>query len=140
MRAILAIPLLVACSQRSMPEVETGAFDPADSVHETDDALRVEIHRRLVPLQQMPIVAELMSGLPMSGLADITADVTVPKTDGTPRYRQVTGSISFACPTGCTIGDDRAKLSLRTLGGVDFGHLTLDRFDAHAELRGAVSI
>ncbi len=137
MRAILAISILAACSQRSLPpeEVETGAFDPATTVHETDEAIRVEIHRREVPLQQMPIVAEVMSGLPMSGLADITVDLSVPKADGKARYRQATGSVAFACSAGCTLGNDRTKLSVRGAGEVDFGHIKLDSVDARAELR-----
>ncbi len=136
MRAVIAMSILLGCSQRSLPEeAETGAFKPEDAVHETDDAIRVDVHRREVPLQQMPIVAEVMSGLPMSGLADITVDLTVPKVDGKPRYGQTTGSIAFACPKGCTLGDDRTKLSLRDLGDVDFNHLTLGTLDARAEVR-----
>ncbi len=135
MRVLLVISVLVGCSPRSiMEEGETGAFRPEDSVHDTEDAIRVEVHRREVPLQQMPIVAEVMSGLPMSGLANITVDVTVPKVDGKARYRQATGSFAFACPTGCTLGNDRAKLVLRDLGEIDVGHVTFDRIDARAEL------
>ncbi|MEO9187821.1 MAG: type II secretion system protein GspN [Kofleriaceae bacterium] len=128
---------LLACSQSSTPpEVELGAFDPASVVHETDDAVRVEAHRHEVPLQDLPIVARVMSGLPMSGLADLAIDLTVPKSAGVPHYREATGSIALSCPTGCTLGDGHTRLAVGGTEGLDFGQLVIDKLDVRAEVSG----
>lgn len=137
MRTAAVVVLLVsACSQRSTPEeVETGAFRPEDAVHETDGAIRVDVQRRLVPLEDMPIVASVMAGLPMTGLADISIDLTVPKSAGAAHYREASGAIAFRCPTGCALGDNQTQFAPRGQPGIDFGHLALDSLDVRAEVR-----
>jgi hypothetical protein len=135
MRTAIAAALLVAgCSQRSTPEEhETGAFDPKDVLHESDDAVRVEVHRRAVPLQDMPIVNEMLGGLPMSGLADVSIDLSVPKENGVTRYCEATGTIAASCPAGCELGDGHARLAARGRT-IDFGHITLDQVDAQIDV------
>lgn len=137
MRTVIAVAwFIVGCSQRSTPEeVETGAFDPKAIVHESDDALRVEVHRRAVPLQDMSIVAETLGGLPMNGLADVSIDLTVPKQGGVPRYREANGTIAASCPTGCTLGDGQAKLAAHG-AAFGFGHLAFDKIDGRIDVHG----
>jgi type II secretion system protein N len=137
MRAVLALAFaFTACSQRSTPEeVETGVFDPAETVRRTDDAVRVEVHRRDVPLAEMPIIAQSLLGLPMSGMGNVAIDLAAPRTDGRVRFRQASGTIALSCPAGCRLGDDRAKLEFGGLGAVDFGHLAFDSLDLRATVQ-----
>jgi len=127
---MLGLALLAACSK---PSIEKGAFKIEDVVETTDDAVRVQVDRREVPLREMP-VASLLAGLPMSGFADIAIDLTVPITNGKHDYRKASGSLAFVCPTGCTVGDDVTQLQIPGLGGISFGHLTFDKVDVRAEL------
>jgi len=136
MRTVLVVAALAACSQRTAPDdVEIGAFDPRSTLHDGSDALRVSVHRKDVPLQDMPVVAEIMGGLPMSGLADLAIDLAVPKTGGVAQLKQATGSIAFACADGCKLGDDRAKLTVHGLGPIDFGHLAIASIDARVDVK-----
>ena len=118
------------------PPVEKGAFKLEDVVQTTSDAVRVQVNRSEVPLREMP-VASLLAGLPMNGLADVVIDLTVPGAEGKHDYRKASGSISFRCPTGCTIGDDTAKLQIPGTGGggISFGHVKLDKVDVRAEVQ-----
>ncbi|HEX7836198.1 MAG TPA: type II secretion system protein GspN [Kofleriaceae bacterium] len=104
-------------------------------VQTTDNELRVQVNRREVSLREMP-VASVLAGLPMTGLADIAIDLTVPTAGGKHDYRKASGSIGFGCPTGCTIGDDATKLQLSafTSDGISFGHVTFDKVDLRAEI------
>lgn len=137
MRAVLALAFAITgCSQRSTSEeVETGAFDPADTVRRADDSVRVAVHRRDVPLAEMPIIAESLWGLPMSGMANVAIDLAAPRIDGRVRFGQASGTIALSCPAGCTLGDDRAKLAFGGLGAVDFGHLAFDSLDIRASVQ-----
>lgn len=123
------VALICGCSKQS-PPVEKGAFKLEDVVQTSDDELRVQVDRREVPLDEMP-VASVLAGLPMTGLADIAIDVTVPGAGGQHDYRKASGTIAFGCPTGCTIGDDVARLVTSSLkrDGISFGHVTFDRAD-----------
>ncbi|MBA3462504.1 MAG: type II secretion system protein GspN [Deltaproteobacteria bacterium] len=137
MRAVLALALAITgCSQRSTSEeVETGPFDPADTVRRSDDAVRVEVHRREVPLAEMPIIAQSLWGLPMTGMGSGSIDLAAPRTDGRVRYSQASGTIALACPAGCTLGDGRTQLAFGGLGAVDFGHLAFDSVDIRASVQ-----
>ena len=99
-------------------------------VQTSDDELRVQVVRREVPLQEMP-VASVLAGLPMAGLADIAIDLTVPVAGGKHDYRKTSGTIAFGCPTGCTVGDDVTKLVTSSLSndGISFGYVTFDKVD-----------
>jgi type II secretion system protein N len=116
---------------KDSPPVETGAFELADVMHTTADGLRVQVDRREVPLGEMP-VASLLAGLPMNGLADIAIDLTVPGSAGKRDYSRASGSVTFGCPAGCTVGDDVTRLGIA--GGVSFGHLAFDKVDVRVEL------
>lgn len=138
MRPVIAVPLvlLLGCGQRSTPEeVETGAFKPEDVVHRTDDMIRVDVRRRQVPLQDMPIIAETLAGLPMSGLADVAIDLTIPRAGGTPKYKAMSGSITASCPAGCFLGDGTSQLAFGELGKVEFGRVALGVVDVRAVIR-----
>lgn len=127
--------LIAACS--TPLRAERGAFKLEDVVHTSDDAVRVEVNHREVPLEEMPL-ASLLAGLPMSGLADVAIDLTVPGAGGKHDYRQATGSIALACPAGCTLGDDASKLQPSKpagASGIPFGHVTFDKVDVRAEVR-----
>ncbi len=160
MRPVIVAILLLGCSQRSTPEeAETGAFNPEDMVHRTDDMIRVDVRRNQVPLQDMPIIAATLAGLPMSGLADVAIDLKIPRAHGMVAYKAITGSIAASCPAGCFLGDGKTQLSSDGLGKLDFGrvalgavdiraviangHLTMDQFDltsADLELHGRVRV
>lgn len=131
---VFAVPWIAGCAADPRP-VKTGAFKLEDVVRRTDDALRVQVDRREVPLREMP-VASLLAGLPMTGLADVAIDLTVPGAGGKHDYRRASGSIALGCPSGCTIGDDAARL--RPPGapgdGIPFGHVTFDKVDVRAEV------
>ena len=137
MRAVLALAVAITgCSQRSTPEeVESGAFDPADTIRRTDDAVRVEVHRRDVPLAEMPIIAQSLWGLPMTGMGNVAIDLAAPRVDGRVRVGQASGTIALSCPAGCTLGDGRTTLAFGGLGEVDFGVLTFDSLDIRASVQ-----
>jgi type II secretion system protein N len=119
------------------PPVAKGAFKIEDVVQTTDDAIRVQVNRREVPLREMPM-ASLLAGLPMTGLADVAIDLTIPGADGKHDYQKAAGSISLGCPTGCTIGDDAARLQPAKTwdpAGIPFGHVTFDKVDLRAEVQ-----
>jgi type II secretion system protein N len=115
--------------------VEIGAFNPDDAVHRTDDMIRVDVRRKDVPLQDMPIIAATLAGLPMTGLADVTIDLTVPKARGAVKYNEISGSIAASCPAGCGLGDSKAQLALPGIGNVDFGHIDLGALDLRVVIR-----
>lgn len=135
MRTVIAVTLALAgCNQRSTPEeVETGAFDPSAAVQDSADTVRVDVHRRDVPLEAMPIVAATLGGLPMSGLADVAIDLAVPVQGGARRYRESSGSIAVSCAAGCVLGDDRAKLTVRGQA-LEFGKVAIDKLDARVDI------
>jgi type II secretion system protein N len=127
MRVAVAVVVIAGCSP------DSGAFDPDDAVRDSFDAVRVEVHRRDVPLEEMPIVTRLLRGLPMSGLADVEIDLEVPKHGGVPQYRRARGSIAVRCAT-CAVGDGTAKLKLPDMDGIPFGQLELGRFEAWGDV------
>ena len=119
------------------PQAGKGAFKIEDVVKTTDDAVRVRVNHREVPLEEMP-VASLFAGLPMAGLADVAIDLTVPREGGKHDYRKAAGTIAVGCPAGCTLGDDSARLQVPGAmgdGGISFGHLSFDKVDLRAEVR-----
>ena len=128
--------LIAGCST-GPPQTEKGAFKVEDVVQTTDDTIRVQVNRREVPLQEMPM-ASLLAGLPMTGDADVAIDLTVPGEGGKHDYRKVAGSIAVGCPAGCTLGDDAARLRSpgpMGAGGIPFGHITFDKVDIRAEVQ-----
>jgi type II secretion system protein N len=132
--------LLGGCAS-GPPTAEKGAFKLEDVVHVGDTGMRVQVNRREVPLEQMPIAA-LLGGLPMTGLADIAIDLTVPAASGKQDFRKAAGSIAFACPAGCTLGDDTAKLQIaKAADGISFGHIAFDEVDLRAKIdKGHVKV
>jgi type II secretion system protein N len=127
---MLGLVVVIWGCSKEQPPVEKGAFKIEDVVQAGDDELRVQVARREVPLHEMP-VASVLAGLPMTGLADIAIDLTVPGAHGTYDYRKASGTIAFACPTGCTLGDDVSKLVPSPVmnEGISFGHITFDKLD-----------
>ncbi len=139
---MLGLVVLIYGCTKQPPPVEKGAFKIEDVVQTSDDELRVQVARREVPLHDMP-VASVLAGLPMTGLADIAIDLTVPSAGGKHDYRNASGTIAFACPTGCTVGDDVSKLVISSLSndGIAFGHVTFDKVDVRMQIdRGHVKV
>jgi type II secretion system protein N len=132
---MLGLVVLICGCSKEPPPVEKGAFKIEDVVQTSDDELRVQVARREVPLQEMP-VASVLAGLPMTGLADIAIDLTVPGAGGKYDYRKASGTIALGCPTGCTIGDDVTKLVTSSLpnDGISFGHVTFDKVDLRMQI------
>jgi type II secretion system protein N len=130
----LVLGCLIAGCSAAPPRAEKGAFKVADVVQTTDDAIRVQVNHREVPLQEMPMAA-LLAGLPMAGLADVAIDLEVPGAGGKHDYRRTAGSIAVVCPAGCTLGDDAARLQSPSPrgGSLPFGHITFDKMDIRAE-------
>jgi type II secretion system protein N len=132
---MLGLAALICGCSKPPPPVQTGAFNIEDAVQMGDSELRMRVARREVPLQEMP-VAGLLAGLPMTGLADVAIDLAVPATGDTYDYRKASGTIAVGCPTGCTLGDDVAKIVTARLanGGIPFGHLTFDKVDLRVQV------
>jgi type II secretion system protein N len=136
MRPVIIAVALLGCSQRSTPEeAETGAFNPDDVVHRTEDRIRVDVRRKDVPLKDMPIIAETLGGLPMSGLADVTIDLTIPKAGDAVKYKEINGTLAVSCPAGCTLGDGKAALAMGGLGSVQIGTVALGAVDIRAVVK-----
>jgi type II secretion system protein N len=100
-----------------------------------------------VPSASLP-VRELI-GLPMSGKLTFAVDFDLPNDKSKagkvgPNWPKATGTISLACPAGCTIGDGKSKLRVNLKnqrqqafaeGGIDFGKVSLDTLVANVELK-----
>lgn len=127
--------VVAGCTSRSSePPVATGAFTLSEVTTTTPDAETIAVDRREVPLRELPL-ASYLAGLPMTGLAAIAIDLRVPIVDGKRDHRGAVGAITFACPDGCAIGDDAARLRPRGAGdGIPFGHIRFDTLDAHATI------
>src|SRR5258705_4741786 len=136
-RVLVAIVSLTACGNgSSTSRAELAPAPPLarleGGVDETASMMHIHYAGRRVPLADLPIAARL-SGIPMSGDADIAIDLTVPKEAGRTNFTGATGEIDVSCPRGCRIGDDVAKIrfddpNVRAFAGdaIDFGHLLLD--------------
>lgn len=137
MRAPVLILSLAACSSQKAPEVESGPFDPATAIIRDDDATRIRVHRKDVPLEQMPIIAETLGGLPMSGMANAAVEIAVPREGDKLRYSKTNGTLAVSCPEGCALGNSRATLAV---GGmtVDFGTVALGKVDIRARAKNGV--
>jgi type II secretion system protein N len=109
--------------------------------------LHVALKGRDLPSADLPMRV-LLGGLPMSGKLELDASLDLPKEKNkTGRavqdWSKAEGSIELACPSGCTIGDGKAKLKpllknerqqMMVQSGIDFGKLTLDALDTKVEL------
>lgn len=137
MRATVMILSLAACSSRSTPEVESGPFDPATAVIRDADATRISVHRKDVPLEQMPIIAETLGGLPMSGMANAAIEIAVPVEDHVARYSKTTGTLAVSCPEGCALGNSRSTLAVAGMT-IDFGTISLGKVDIRGEAKHGV--
>lgn len=137
MRATVMILSLAACSSRSTPEVESGPFDPATAITRDNDATRISVHRKDVPLEQMPIIAETLGGLPMSGMANAAIELAVPREGDRLRYAKTSGTIAVSCPEGCALGNGRATLGVAGMT-VDFGTVSLGKVDIRGEAKDGV--
>ncbi len=114
-----------------------------DTSSDAADAVTMQYSGKGVSLADLPAVAERI-GLPVSGKADFSIDIIVPKTKGVADYTKATGRIELAC-TKCQIGDDAAKLQLASKSartnafagdGIPFGHLAIDSFEAKLDIIG----
>lgn len=134
-RALLALLLaLGACGTSDPPKVTTGAFTVEEVVVKTDDALRIDVHRREVPVEK--VLAELLPRLPVTGLADVSIDVTIPRHGDTNLYGGARGSVAIGCAR-CTLG--QPGWAVQTAAArIPFGQLDLGRVELRAELADGI--
>jgi hypothetical protein len=136
MRKLGVLVFVAACGSGGSAS-DPPAFPDDHKLHDlsTDDAQasRVRYGGKQVSLAEVPILADRI-GLPISGTADVSIDLTIPKVGNTPDYTKTTGTISIVC-TKCRIGDDKAKLKMPTRNarasafaseGISFGQLGID--------------
>lgn len=102
------------------------------------DATSVDLEGVDLPAANLPMREAV--GLPMSGKLEFSVDLTLPneksKTGKTaPDWTKAEGTISFECPTGCTLGDGKTKLKPKLKNarsqafageGIDFGKINVD--------------
>lgn len=91
-----------------------------------------------LPADSLPMRSAL--GLPMSGKLEFSINMNMPvekPKNGKPgiNWKNVTGGLSLACPSGCVFGDGKTKLKpivkntrqqAMVGDGIDFGKVTLD--------------
>ena len=116
----VALLLFVACSGSK----QSAAPSPADhQLHRTEVPDGLKVVGKAVPLATL-VTSDQVGGLPVSGDVDLAIDVR-----GITDLRNATGSIALACPAGCRLGDDHAKLVVGGRAGalvpdgIRFGHL-----------------
>ncbi len=126
---VLIVLAATGCGDHSRVDDKRAAPEPAEVAPAHDQAFRVHVDRRDVPLHDLD-VATWLGGLPMDGRADVAIDLTVPRRGDTRDYAKAKGSFAFACRAGCTLGDDRTRLAVA--GGLPFGHVTFDKVDVRA--------
>ena len=125
-RGIVLALAIAGCGSKPQPGV----------LNTSDDGDEWRMTGREVAFKDLPL-PDL--GLPVTG-AKIDVDLHVPLAKGKRDYSRATGFIAVTCPTGCQIGDDKARLvpSSRNQAfageGIEFGHLAFDRFDVRIEL------
>ncbi|HEU0032929.1 MAG TPA: type II secretion system protein GspN [Kofleriaceae bacterium] len=108
----------------------------------------IHIEGEDVPSQQLPM-REVLSNLPMSGKVEFEVDLDLPNgklKSGKvgPDWTKAVASAEFSCPSGCTIGDGKAKLKLKAKNqrsqafageGTDFGTLKIESLLAQLEMK-----
>lgn len=115
------------------------------------DGTSVDLTGSDLPSASLPVREAL--GLPMSGKVRFAFDLDLPneKAKGTGKlvqnWAKASGSMDFACPSGCTVGDGKSKLKLTTNnarqqefldqggGGIDFGKVNVDSLFASVEIK-----
>lgn len=126
MRTLLAVTFVAACGSSAEPQ--TGAFDPDDAVKATDAEARISVHRREVPLAEMSMGRWLL-GIPMRGMAEVDIELTAPIEKGDILHSRSRGTITMGCATGCTLGDDTAKIAIEPDMQLPFGHLDFEKLE-----------
>jgi len=108
----------------------------------------VAINGSDVPSERLPM-REVLSNLPMAGDVDFSVELDLPNNklkNGKvgPDWPNAEGEIEFECPSGCTIGDGKAKLKLKAKNarsqafageGTEFGKVQITSLLAQAELK-----
>jgi type II secretion system protein N len=101
-----------------------------------------------VPSEQLPMRA-VLSNLPMSGTVEFQMSLELPneklKTGKTgPNWERAVGEVEFTCPSGCTIGNGKARLKLKAKNersqafagdGTEFGRVNIQSLIAKLEVR-----
>jgi type II secretion system protein N len=137
----LLLVVVVACGGSSssedapLPPPVPGRL--VGGIENTDKAMLVRYLGVQVPIEKIPAVADAI-GLPVTGLAEIKIDITIPRSNDELDMARAAGAIDIQCAK-CTIGDDNAKLVPKAprdtraadfVGdGIAFGHITVERLD-----------
>ncbi len=108
----------------------------------------VSIEGSDVPSERLPM-REALSNLPMSGIVNFDVSLDLPneklKTGKIgPNWTHADATAEFECPSGCVIGDGKAKLKLKAKNsrsqafageGTEFGRVKIQSLLAQAELK-----
>ncbi|HLL20870.1 MAG TPA: type II secretion system protein GspN [Kofleriaceae bacterium] len=119
-------------------DAKIGAGHITGTIELSKGATEIHLDGDNLPGANLPM-KEIM-GLPMSGKVNFEFDLALPNEklkNGKfgPNWQKAEGDASFACPSGCTIGDGKTKLRPKLKnnrnaafaeGGIEFGKLEID--------------
>ncbi len=126
-------------------EIATGELSGNVTLrHFMRDGVSMKLDGEGIPGGSLPLRSAI--GLPMSGKVDVSATIDLPFENGRPaiNWRKLDADIDVGCPSGCTIGDGKAKLkpiikNTRTQAmvgdGIDFGTIKIDSLAAKLEIK-----
>lgn len=127
-------------------DAKIGAGHIKGNIFASKDETSVDLTGRDLPAANLPMREAL--GLPMTGKVKFDVDLTLPndtKNGRTaPNWPKAEGSVEFACPSGCTIGDGKTKLkpaiknqrnAAFAEGGIDFGKVNIDTLLARVDIK-----
>lgn len=131
MRKALAVAVVLAGCGSSVDVPDDQKLHDLSS--DSSDTLRIRYGGKQVPLADIPGISDQLGGLPVSGIADVAIDISVPKVKGRPDFAKANGSIAVSCAS-CQLGNDNKKLDIAgpfgpVEGGIYFGHVSIGSFD-----------
>ena len=112
--------------------------------HFMRDGVSINLEGEGIPGGSLPLRSVI--GLPMSGKVDLTAVIDLPFENGRPgiNWKKLDADIDVSCPSGCTFGDNKAKLkplikNTRTQAmvgdGIEFGTIKIESLAAKMEIK-----
>ncbi len=128
-------------------DAKIGAGHIKGNLFASKDETKIDLTGRDLPAANLPMREAL--GLPMTGKVKFDVDLDLPNETKNGRTTQnwprAEGSVEFACPSGCTIGDGKTKLkpaiknqrnAAFAEGGIDFGKVNIDTLLARVDIKG----